>query len=171
MAGRSPALKARRAVQQRNAMSPQLSTAPGTNDKTASPLSQANVNGGVRTSATPTQARKNSLRNGRLTAAPPAIPDADGFVPLSSMRNRNSFYDNVTPIGSTKHSREPSTNTTSSRVHSTPNNVTYVDVGDDSKPESPTPDYDDREVSSFEAALRNQYAMAAQSSSGQYRQR
>lgn len=180
MAGRSPAMKARRTVQQqRNAMSPQISSAPSTapiNDSTVSPLSQANANGGAKTPTTNAAApvRKTSFKNGRLTVgtAPPPIPDADGFVPLTSARNRNSFYDNVTPtggsvVGSTKHSREPSTNTTGSRVHSTANNVTYVSVGDDSNPpESPTPDYDDNEAPNFETALRNQYAMTT----GQYRQ-
>lgn len=41
---------------------------------------------------------------------------------------------------SVKHSREPSTNTTTSRVHSTANNVTYVELdGANNPPDSPTP--------------------------------
>jgi hypothetical protein len=79
-------------------------------------------------------------------------------------------------MGSAKHSREPSSNNTTNRVHSTANNVTYVAVGEDSNaPESPTPDYDDTETPSFEAALRSQYAAQATPANyqpaGQYRQR
>jgi hypothetical protein len=98
LAGRSPALKARRAVQQRNsAMSPQLSSAPPNaplNESAISPLSQV---AGARTPTGNQPIRKNSARNGRLNAPP--IPDADGFIPMSTARNRNSFYDNVTPSG------------------------------------------------------------------------
>jgi hypothetical protein len=173
-------MKARRTVQQqRNAMSPQLplATTPSTVESPQPP------NGGARTPTNPQPDRKTSVRNGRLTAGvPPPIPDADGFIPLSSTRNRNSFYDNVTPsTGSTvgsiappKHSREPSAD----RVHRTANNVTYVAISDDSSggipPDSPTPDYEEQ-ASDFGAALRNQYASSVQPGmyqpAGQFRQR
>ncbi|KAI6197504.1 hypothetical protein M3Y94_01231900 [Aphelenchoides besseyi] len=161
IAGRSPAQKPRRmANNQRGNMSPAL----GPTSSHDSSTSQPPANRTPTTNVDPFR-RKPSLRNGRLTAnaPPPPIPDADGFVPLSSTRNRHSFYDNVTPstgsggslaavaagnqtIANGKHTRE----TSSDRVHRTANNVTYVDVGGNSStipPESPTPDYDDEEKS------------------------
>lgn len=74
---------------------------------------------------------------------------------------------------SVKHSREPSTNTTTSRVHSTANNITYVEVdAAGNPPDSPTPDYED-EVPDFGVALRNQLAQTPTTyqTTGQFRQR
>ena len=108
------------------------------------------------------------------------IPDQDGFVPMSPRkkdsegRNRSSVYDNVPQQSTTpepanvfgygghlrtnsgrshggnsfKHSRESSA---SSRVKHTPNNVTYVEVGEE--PSIPTPDYEGAGKSTCGTAL------------------
>jgi hypothetical protein len=94
----------------------------------------------------------------------PVIPDSDGFVPMSPRRttnNRGSVYDNVPQASasnepnvfgygnhyrtssnrshndSIRHSRE----TSADRIHRTPNNVTYVEIGEDMPP-IPAPDYE-----------------------------
>lgn len=99
-----------------------------------------------------------------ITPLKPVIPDSDGFVPMSPRKatnNRSSVYDNVPQPSvsnepnvfgygnhfrtssnrshhdSIKHSRE----TSADRIHRTPNNVTYVEVGDDVVP-IPAPDYE-----------------------------